>query len=418
MGLWRFADTTLFLCPLLELLKPNAMSATNDNANNADKALLPAGMADVLPPDAAFEADVVERLMAHFNAHGYGRVKPPLLEFEENLLRGPGSAMAPQTFRLMDPISQRMMGLRADMTPQVARIATSRLKNAPRPLRLSYAGQILRVKGSQLRSERQFGQVGVEVIGADTPAADAEIILMASSALSALGVENMSVDLCLPTLVPAVCRDLAIDPASEAALRAVLDRKDAADLNGLAKSIGEEGRSLFSALLSATGPAEDTLAVLNGLSFGPAAAAECETLAAVVAAVRHESPDLVMTIDPVENRGWEYHTGVTFTFFTQGVRGELGAGGRYITDDNGDGTGQEHSTGLTLFMDTLLRAVTPHEQPKRIFMPYGTQQSAGQTLREEGWVTVYALDESTDPKAKAKELDCAYILENGKAVEL
>ncbi|NQV44142.1 MAG: ATP phosphoribosyltransferase regulatory subunit, partial [Rhodospirillales bacterium] len=124
------------------------MSTTNDNA---DKALLPAGMADVLPPDAAFEATVVERLMARFGAQGYGRVKPPLLEFEENLLRGPGSAMSSQTFRLMDPVSQRMMGLRADMTPQVARIATSRLRKAPRPLRLSYAGQVLRVKGSQLR---------------------------------------------------------------------------------------------------------------------------------------------------------------------------------------------------------------------------------------------------------------------------
>lgn len=394
------------------------MSATNDNANDVAKALLPAGMADVLPPDASFEAAVVENLMARFNAQGYGRVKPPLLEFEENLLRGPGSAMAPQTFRLMDPVSQRMMGLRADMTPQVARIATSRLRNAPRPLRLSYAGQVLRIKGSQLRSERQFGQVGVEVIGAATPAADAEIILMASSALSELGVGNMSVDLCLPTLVPAVCKDLGIDQDAETALRAVLDRKDAADLEELAKSIGEKGLSLFSALLSATGPAEDTLTALNSLSFGPAASAECEALAAVVAAVRQESPKLVMTIDPVENRGWEYHTGVTFTFFTQGVRGELGAGGRYITDENGRGDGREHSTGLTLFMDTLLRAIPTHEEAKRIYMPFGTAQDIGQTFRDDGWITVFALEESSDPKKQAKDLDCKYILEHGKAVAL
>ncbi|MBT6110107.1 MAG: ATP phosphoribosyltransferase regulatory subunit, partial [Rhodospirillales bacterium] len=188
------------------------MDATNDNAS---KALLPAGMNDTLPPHAAYEASVVEKIMTCFGGHGYERVKPPLLEFEENLLRGPGAAMANQTFRLMDPVSQRMMGLRADITPQVARIATTRLSGAPRPLRLSYAGQILRVKGTQLRADRQFGQVGVELIGADSPVADAEIILMAASALTNLGVSNMSVDLCLPTLVPAVCRDLGLDDAME-----------------------------------------------------------------------------------------------------------------------------------------------------------------------------------------------------------
>jgi ATP phosphoribosyltransferase regulatory subunit len=122
-------------------------------------ALLPLGLRDLLPPDAAIEADVMARLMGVLARHGYERVKPPLAEFEENLLGGAGAAMAKETFRLMDPVSQRMIGLRADMTPQVARIATTRLRHAPRPLRLCYAGQVLRVKGSQLRPERQVGQV-------------------------------------------------------------------------------------------------------------------------------------------------------------------------------------------------------------------------------------------------------------------
>ena len=127
-----------------------------------NRALLPAGLHDVLPREAAFEATIVERLMAEFALNGFERVKPPLIEFEASLLAGPGAAMATQTFRLMDPVSQRMLALRPDMTLQVARIATTRLANEPRPLRLSYGGQVLRVKGSQLRPERQFGQVGGE----------------------------------------------------------------------------------------------------------------------------------------------------------------------------------------------------------------------------------------------------------------
>ena len=148
-------------------------------------ALLPAGLHDVLPPEAAHEAAVVERVMEILASHGYERIKPPLIEFEESLLGGPGAAMAGETFRLMDPISQRMMGLRADMTPQVARIASARLTKQARPLRLAYAGQVLRVRGNQLRPERQFGQVGAELIGVSAPAADAEIAAIAAECLGA-----------------------------------------------------------------------------------------------------------------------------------------------------------------------------------------------------------------------------------------
>src|SRR6201995_4273025 len=114
---------------------------SDDVPNNP--ALLPAGLRDLLPPDAETEASAVESLMGVFAAHGYQRVKPPLLEFEDTLLAGSGAAVGTQTFRLMDPDTRRMMGVRADMTPQVARIAATRLAHLPRPLRLSYAGQAL-----------------------------------------------------------------------------------------------------------------------------------------------------------------------------------------------------------------------------------------------------------------------------------
>src|SRR5476651_1254647 len=155
-------------------------------------ALLPAGLRDLLPPEAETEASAVEALMAVFAAHGYQRVKPPMLEFEDSLLAGSGAAVAEQTFRLMDPDSQRMMGVRADMTLQVARLAATRLANAPRPLRLSYAGEVLRVGAAQLNPERQLRQIGCELIGSLDAAADAEIVLLAYSALTELGVTGLS----------------------------------------------------------------------------------------------------------------------------------------------------------------------------------------------------------------------------------
>ena len=173
-------------------------------------ALLPAGLRDLLPPDAETEASAVEALMTVFAAHGYQRVKPPLLEFEDSLLAGSGVAVADQTFRLMDPDSQRMMGLRADTTPQVARIATTRLAGAPRPLRLSYAGQCLRVRGNQLAPDRQVAQAGIELIGHDSPEADAETVLVAAEALAAVGLTRVSFDLTLPMLVPSLLDDAGL----------------------------------------------------------------------------------------------------------------------------------------------------------------------------------------------------------------
>src|SRR3984893_11579859 len=156
-------------------------------------ALLPTGMHDLLPPEAEIEAQVVAQLMTTLAAHGYERVKPPLVEFEDTLFSGAGAAMATATFRMMDPASHRMIGVRADMTPQIARIAATRLGDAPRPLRLSYAGRVLRAPGSEIRPERQSGQVGAELIGAAGPAADVEAIAVAGEALVAIGGGELSV---------------------------------------------------------------------------------------------------------------------------------------------------------------------------------------------------------------------------------
>ena len=384
-------------------------------SDKADKALLPAGMSDVLAPDAAFEASVLDRLLAEFSGHGYERVKPPLIEFEESLLGGIGAGLAEQTFRMMDPDSRKMMAVRADMTPQVARIATARLARAPRPLRLSYAGQILRVRGSQLRPERQFTQAGAELIGADGAAADAEVVVMAAGALGGLGIADLSVDLGLPTLVPAVCGEAAKktepDRKARERLRLALDRKDAAAVAGLSGDFGETTTRTLAAMLSAAGPADKTLETLGGLGLGGEADAGRKLLADVVERVRASLPDLTITIDPVENRGFEYHTGVTFAFFAKGVRGELGSGGRYKT--NG-----EQATGFTLFMDTVLRAVRAPEPRKRIYLPAGTPEDKGADLRSEGWITIAGLEQSADARAEARRLECGHVLDGGKVREI
>jgi ATP phosphoribosyltransferase regulatory subunit len=375
-------------------------------------ALLPTGMHDLLPPEAEVEAQVVSQLMAALAAHGYQRVKPPLVEFEETLLSGAGAAMANATFRTMDPDSHRLVAVRADMTPQIARIAATRLGNAPRPLRLSYAGQVLRVKGSEIRPERQIGQVGAELIGAAGPAADVEAIATASEALEALGVPHLSVDITLPTLVPAVTEAYGIADERATALRAALDHKDVAAVAVMAGAAGD----LLSRLLAAAGPASAALAALGRLELPERARTERARLGLVLDGLTEAAPDLKVTVDPVENRGFEYHTGISFTFFAGGAAacgsgGELGRGGRY---EAGDQAAPEPATGFTLYTNMILRTLPDIPACRRLLLPYGTDRTHARALRERGWVTVSALEPAADWRVEACRLGCTHVLLDGE----
>lgn len=384
-----------------------------------NRALLPAGLKDVLPPSAAHEAARVEDLLGVFAARGYERVKPPLIEFEAALLAGPGASLAPQTFRLMDPAGQHMLALRPDMTTQVARIATTRLARAPRPLRLCYAGQVLRVRGTQMRPERQFAQAGAELVGSAAPEADAEVAVMALDALATVGLHRVSLDLTLPPLAGALAAHLDLAPDSAARLRAALDRKDAA---GVAELAGPHAR-LFGDLLRAAGPVETALERLRALDLPPALQEEVRRLDTIQAAIRAARPEATITVDPVEHRGFEYQSGVSFALYAQGVRGELGRGGRYTANGEGaggkhDGTAAEPATGFTLFLDTLLRAVPAPRPPARIYLPHGTDAAAAARLREAGWVTLAGLAPVADPAAEAGRLGCGHWLDGGQVVAL
>ena len=375
-------------------------------------ALLPAGLYDLLPPEAETEAAVTATLMGVLAAHGYERVKPPLVEFEETLFSGAGTAMANDTFRTMDPVSHRMVGLRADMTPQVARIAATRLSHRPRPLRLSYAGQVLRVKGSEMRPERQVGQAGAELIGAAGPAADVEAVAVAGEALAAVGVPRLSVDLTLPTLVPAVAEAYSIEGGRLALLRAALDRKDAAAVAALA---GEAGK-LLAALVAAAGAAATTRTALDRLRLPPRAREERERLGAVLDGLAAAMPGLRVTVDPVENRGFEYHTGISFTFFAridpgEGPLGELGRGGRY---EAGEAANPEPATGFTLYTDTILRTLGEPPRRRRVLVPPGADPDRARALRGAGWITVAALLPAADWDAEATRLDCGHVLDAGE----
>ena len=234
-----------------------------------------------------------------------------------------------------------------------------------------------------------------------------KMVLLAAEALTALGLSRLSFDLTLPTLAPALLDDAGLQGPGRTALVRALDRKDAAGVTRHGGPIAD----LLSALLLAAGPVAPALAVLDDATMGPGPAALRARLRETVDVIRARAPNLRLTLDPVEFRGFRYHTGLCLNIFALGRAEELGRGGRYVS-------GCEPATGLTLFPDAILRVAAPPAGRTRVFLPFAAPPAQGARLREEGYATIPALDAAADPTTEATRLGCTHILHGGAAVPL
>jgi len=355
--------------------------------------LLPEGLRDRLPPQAQALASLVRTLTDVCAAHGYERVAPPLIEYEASLASGSSR----ERLRFTDPVSQMTLALRSDITGQVGRIAVTRLAGQARPLRLMYAGQVARVRGDQLSPERERTQAGAELIGSDSPAAAAEVLAVAVEALTATGLTGLSVDLTMPTLVA----DLAaagwsLGNASLSDVQAWLDGKDVGALRAA-------GADQYVPLIAAAGPVHSALAALKQLDLPNAVLARLDAIAALADGLNGVS----VTLDPTERHGFEYQTWLGFSLFGAGLMAEVGRGGAY-TVAHGDGR-QEAAIGFSLYVDGLVDLGLGQEARTRVLLPVGTPADIGAELRQQGWITVAALEAG----AEAKALNCSHIFADG-----
>ncbi len=358
--------------------------------------LLPEGLRDRLPPQAQALASLVRTLTAVCASHGYERVAPPLAEYETSLASGEGR----ERLRFTDPVSQHTLALRSDMTGQVGRIAVTRLAQAARPLRLMYAGPVLRVRGDQLSPERERTQAGAELIGSDGSAAVAEVLAVAIEALAATGLPGLSVDLTMPSLVA----DLAAAgwPLGDASLGQVQAWLDGKDIGALRRARADA----FVPLIAAAGPAPAAISALKLLDLPAAVVARLDAITALAAGLHAVN----VTLDPTERHGFEYQTWLGFSLFGAGLMAEVGRGGAYLVA-HPDGR-SETAVGFSLYVDGLVDLGLGQDQPQRLLLPVGTPVSDGAQLRADGWITVAALL----PDDNAAALRCSHVWD-GHAVQ-
>ncbi|MFC3102176.1 ATP phosphoribosyltransferase regulatory subunit [Altererythrobacter lauratis] len=358
--------------------------------------LLPEGLEDRLPQSAAAAARIEREAMAVMRAHGFDRVRPPLIEFEKSMAARMDGLMTRAMFRFVDPKSLRTLALRSDMTAQVGRIAATGLGGAARPLRLCYAGQVVKIAGDQLEPRRENLQIGAELIGNDSAAAAGEMVELAITALEAAGATGISVDFTLPDLVDTLAAEaFPLAPEQREAVRRELDAKDAGGLK-------EAGGAAYLPLLFATGPFAEAAAKLEAIDAAGVLDSRIDALRQIAARVEGRAR---LTLDPSERHGFEYQTWFGFTLYAQGVRGALGRGGTYRI-----GGTDEAATGFSLYPEELIEAVKAQEAlGDKLFLPLGHDRVVAASLRAQGWRTVEALSDADDAVA----LGCTHVLDGG-----
>ncbi len=355
--------------------------------------LLPEGLRDRLPPEAEAAARLLRSVMDSVASYGYERVSPPLAEFEEGMVGQLKSDGAQDLLRIIDPVSRRTLALRPDITAQIGRIASTRMAGRPRPVRLGYGGDILRLRATQLRPERQLVQAGAELIGADSVAAASEILSVAVDALAGAGVADITVDLTLPDLVPTLAAGpFPLAPEQVDPVRTELDEKDAGAIAAL-------GADAYLPLIHAAGPIDRALTQMRAIDAGGALKSRLDGVEAIAETLTNRA---TITLDPTERHGFEYQSWLGFSLFGAGIAGEIGRGGSYMIN-HADGA-EEPAMGFSLYVDPLVDAGLGAKDKKRLFLPLGTDPVTAKQLRADGWRTVAALTDADS----AESLDCTH----------
>ena len=375
-------------------------------SSSSSKGLLPAGLSDILYPDAQIQAKTIEKLLDVFSNYGYMRVKPPLVEYEDSLLSdGPGTVLKDSTFRIMDPLSQKMMALRSDVTAQISRIASTRLSHLPRPLRLSYSGDVLRVKGDSFNMERQKTQVGVELIGPKSELVDSEIILVCCQSLKSINIKNITVDLNLPFLREHFLSSIK-KPLKEQ-INEAIDRKD---LQTLTKLKFDNSETIIK-LMESAGNYKHGIRHLSELKLDGMLSDVREYLLKVLNIIKENDNSINISIDPLENRGFKYHTGLTFTIFSEMFKGEVAKGGSYNTLSG------ETATGCTVYTEKIYTQPNTDENKNLLYIPYLNMVDADNAIKK-GFKVVFGNTLKNNFEQEAIQLKCQYIWKNNTVVKL
>ncbi|HZW13573.1 MAG TPA: ATP phosphoribosyltransferase regulatory subunit [Noviherbaspirillum sp.] len=371
--------------------------------------LLPENIADVLPSEARKIEELRRAMLDNFRLYGYELVMPPMLEYLESLLTGTGQDMDLRIFKLVDQLSGRTMGVRADMTTQVARI-DAHLLNRSSVTRLCYAGSVLHTRPSGLHATREPLQIGAEIYGHAGLEADAEIQELALSSLTLAGISKVRLDLCHVGVLRAIIASDAAARNREAELFPLLESKDIPGLRGITREFASVTKDALLALPNLYGDATTIARARQILPQVPGISQALDELELLI----KQAGTASVTVDLADLRGYHYHSGVMFAAYVPGLPNAVARGGRY--DHVGEAFGRARpATGFSMDLRELARLMRGAERKSAIRAPWGTEPALRQKiaeLRSMGEVVIQTLPGHENDQ---DEFDCdrVVVCENG-----
>ena len=378
---------------------------------NEKKNLLPEGLSDFLFPVAERRLFVKNQLCNNINFFGYNLIEPPLVEFEETLMSGLGKVNQKKIFKFIDPQSQEVLGIRADITPQVGRIVSTRLSAYNRPLRIMYRGDVLIIKGNQIKPERQFSQVGYELISDPSIISDTEILLIAIDSLSVFGINNISIDISMPILLSDIFSNFKLQGSELELLKDILLHRDIDRV----KSFNKELSTLLTSLINYSGPVDHAKDILALKIFSKHNIKKIKYIFDFSNIIRDIFPKVNITVDFVENADFHYHTGITFRIYSSITSKELGRGGRYqiSLEENK----KEDATGFTFFTDYLVDEVNYSSEKPLVYLSRNNNLEIIRSLKDRGYRLVFSLSDEAPSNDEAKKLGCTHFFHNSEIKE-
>jgi ATP phosphoribosyltransferase regulatory subunit len=372
--------------------------------------LLPENIADVLPSEARKIEDLRRLMLDTFRLYGYELVMPPMLEYVESLLAGAGQDTDLRTFKLVDQISGRLLGLRADMTTQVARI-DAHLLNRDSVTRLCYAGSVLHTRPSGLHATREPLQIGAEIYGHAGLEADAEIQELALASLLLAGFTEPRLDLCHVGVLRAILDEDAAARRDEAQLHTLLRAKDVPGLQEITAGYAPATRDALLALPNLYG---DVDVLARAKEVLPALPGITRALAELAALAGCAIGRAQVAIDLADLRGYQYESGAMFALYVPGLPNAVARGGRY--DHVGEAFGRARpATGFSLDLRELARLLPSAERKHSIRAPWGNAPELREQiaeLRKSGEVVIQSFPGHENVQDEF-ECDRVLVLEDG-----
>ncbi|MBT3531206.1 MAG: ATP phosphoribosyltransferase regulatory subunit [Gammaproteobacteria bacterium] len=379
--------------------------------SSAKRWLLPDGVEEILPQEARKLESLRRQLLNLYDSWGYQLVITPLIEFLDSLLVGSSHDLDLHTFKITDQMSGRMMGIRADITPQAARIDAHCLSRQG-PVRLCYADSVLHTKPRGLLSSRVPIRVGAELYGHAGVECDIELICLMHETLRAVDIADVHVVLGHVGIFRTLVQEAQLDESTERDLFEALQRKAYDEIDGvLAQSVKDESlRGLLTKLSRLSGDEATLQEAVDAFANAPAAVQkELQELVAIVEGVKKRVPDIVLCFDLCELSGYEYHTGIVFAAYTPDHGRAVAKGGRY--DHIGEVFGRSRpASGFDSDLKTLAKlSAQKSENPSVVMAPSNDDPNLVQLvadLRGEGIIVVSNLNSEAMSADELNELNC------------